>query len=156
MLATLNKIQPVALLFLRVAVGIIMVVHGWWKIGHMEGFGQFLAGLGFTQPSPQFHVYMAIACEFLGGLGILVGLLTRVAALGIASAMSVAVFFVHWNNGLLMDNPATEAFENGYEYPLTLLAVAVFLIFNGAGPLSLDALICKCKNKCHKEVSTEL
>ncbi len=150
---TLTTLQPLALLLLRLVVGVIMVVHGWGKLHNIENFAGFLTSIGFTTPSPIFHVYMAIACELLGGLGVLVGLLTRLAALGIVNAMAVAVFVVHWKNGLLADN-------NGFEYPLTLLAAGLLLICFGGGPYSLDAFICKLKCKkqtaCCEEDHSEL
>jgi putative oxidoreductase len=79
-------------------------------------------------------VYLAVTGEFVGGLGLLAGLLTRVAALGPVCTMVVAILTVHLGHGLFAKN-------GGYEYPLTLLLVSAFFAFNGAGPISMDALL---------------
>jgi hypothetical protein len=83
-------------------------------------------------PLPAVSALLATAGEFLGGLGLIFGLLTRVAAFGVFCTMAVAVFVVHLPNGLLARN-------NGFEFPLTLLCAAFFFIAAGAGPISLDA-----------------
>lgn len=132
-----NKLAPWAFTFLRVVVGVIMAVHGWQKLNDVAGMTERFTQMGF--PSPELMVYLAIAGEFLGGLGLIAGLLTRVAAFGVACTMAVAVFKVHWAKGLLASN-------GGFEYPLTLLAVALFFITHGGGPHSLDALICRRKS----------
>ncbi len=138
----LNQLQPIGVLLLRVAVGVVMIYHGWGKLNNKDGFMGFLGGqLHFTWPSVSFHYYMAIACELGGGLGLLFGCFTRLAAFGVANAMAVAVFLVHFKNGLSGDN-------NGFEYPMILLAAALFFITNGAGPISIDAICCRKKTAC--------
>jgi putative oxidoreductase len=122
----------VALTVLRVGVGAIFTVHGFAKLSDIAGTTQSFTHL--AMPAPQLLVYLAIAGEFLGGLGLLVGLLTRVAALGPLCTMLVAILTVHLGHGLLAKN-------GGYEYPLVLLLVSGFFAFNGAGPWSLDALL---------------
>lgn len=119
-----------AMTVLRVTVGVIMTVHGFQKLSDIPGTEAGFAHMGLPMPSTM--VLLAIAGEFFGGLGLIVGLLTRVAALGVFCTMAVAVFFVHLPNGLLASN-------NGFEYPLTLLAAAFFFVAAGAGPASLDA-----------------
>ena len=127
-----EQATAVALTVLRVGVGAILVVHGWAKLSDVAGTAQSFAHLAI--PAPQLSVYLAIAGEFLGGLGLLVGLLTRVAALGPLCTMLVAILTVHLGHGLLAKN-------GGYEYPLVLLLVSGFFAFNGAGPWSFDALL---------------
>ncbi len=135
-----NKIEPLALALLRIAVGVIMAVHGYQKLSDPAAFSGLLGSLGI--PYPEISAYLAIACELGGGLGLAVGLLTPLAALGIAASMAVAVFHVHFANGLLAKN-------NGFEYPLTLLIIAVYFIVRGGGRLSLDALFSGCcKKQC--------
>ncbi|HEX3849622.1 MAG TPA: DoxX family protein [Polyangiaceae bacterium] len=120
----------IALTVLRVGVGVIMAVHGWSKLSDIAGTSQSFAHLGM--PAPQFMVYLAIAGEFLGGLGLVAGLLTRIAALGPVCTMLVAIVTVHIGHGLLSKN-------GGFEYPLVLLLVSGFFALNGPGPWSLDA-----------------
>ena len=74
------------------------------------------------------------SAEFFGGIALLLGLLTRPAAVVLAITMLVAIFVVHIGNGLFMSN-------NGYEFGLALLAISVALAFNGAGALSVDRLV---------------
>ena len=128
---------PVAL---RIPIGITFIAHGAQKLfgafgGYgLEGTGQWMASIGL-EPG-YFMALMAGSAEFFGGLFILLGLLTRPAALVIAVTMLVAIFSVHFANGLFMAN-------NGYEFGLALLAAAVSLVFSGAGKLALDSLIAK-------------
>ena len=133
-----SKLQPLALTFLRVTVGLIMAVHGWDKLTHIDAMAAGFSSMGFA--NPQLMVILAIAGELGGGLGLLVGFLTPLAALGVFSTMAVAVFGVHLSNGLLAKN-------GGFEYPLTLLAVAFFFMIYGGGAWSLDAVVCR---KCSK------
>jgi putative oxidoreductase len=80
---------------------------------------------------------MALAAgsaELFGGLFLVLGLLTRPSALVLAITMVVAIFSVHFQNGLFMSN-------NGYEFALSLLAVSVALAMSGAGKLAIDNLI---------------
>ncbi|MDV2858931.1 MULTISPECIES: DoxX family protein [Oceanimonas] len=129
-----------ASLVLRIPVGLILAAHGAQKLfgwfgGHgLEGTGQWLASIGLT---PGYLMAMlAGSAEFFGGIALLLGLLTRPAALVSAFTMLVAIFSVHIDNGLFMSN-------NGYEYALTLLAATLALAIQGAGRLSLDDIILK-------------
>jgi putative oxidoreductase len=81
---------------------------------------------------PGWLAYFSVAAEFFGGIGVIVGLLTRLAALGIVINLSVAIDKVHWKNGFT---------GNGnYQFPLALAAIAFALIFLGAGPIALDGM----------------
>jgi putative oxidoreductase len=122
----------VTLTLLRVAVGGIMALHGWAKLCDVQGTAQSFGLLGL--PAPDELVYLAIAGEFMGGVGLAAGLLTRIAALGPACTMIVAILVVHAGHGLFAKN-------GGYEYPLLLLVASAFFAFNGAGPLSMDAML---------------
>lgn len=113
-------------LALRVPVGIIFMAHGaqklfgWFGGYGLEGTGQWMASIGLGP-----GVLMALlagSAEFFGGLFILLGLLTRPAAASLAVTMLVAIFAVHFENGLFMSN-------NGYEFGLALLAASVSLAF---------------------------
>ena len=125
-----RRADAVALTALRVAVGVIMAVHGAGKLMDIQGTMQGFSHMGI--PYPQYAVYLAIAGEFFGGIGLAVGLLTRLAALGILSSMAVAIGYVHFGHGLLAKN-------GGWEFPLLLGLIALFFVTHGAGPASLDA-----------------
>ena len=122
-------------LALRIPVGIILVAHGGQKLfGLFGGYG--LAGTGQWMDSVGIHpgqlmALLAGSAEFFGGLALLFGLLVRPAAAVVAFTMVVAILGVHLSHGLFMAN-------NGYEYPLALLAVSVSLLVSGAGRLSVD------------------
>lgn len=127
-----------AALALRVPVGIIFMAHGaqklfgWFGGYGLEGTGQWMASIGLNPG--YLMALMAGSAEFFGGLALLIGLLVRPAALSLAVAMVVAILSVHIGNGLFMAN-------NGYEFGLALLAVAVSLVFSGAGSVSVDRVI---------------
>ncbi|AIY65335.1 DoxX family protein [Pseudoalteromonas piratica] len=127
-----------AALGLRLPIGIIFMAHGaqklfaWFGGYGLEGTGAWMESIGLAPG--YLMALMAGSAEFFGGLFILLGLLTRPAALALASTMIVAIFTVHFENGLFMSN-------NGYEFGLALLAASISLLFSGAGKASLDALI---------------
>src|SRR5262245_3326787 len=125
-----SRLEPLGLLVLRLAVGVVMVGHGVKKLTNLDEWIGNLAGMGI--PAPKVSIWLAIAGELGGGLGVLVGALTPIAALGIASSMLTAIVFVHLKHGLFGEN-------GGFEYPLTMLAAAIFLAVHGAGPWSVDA-----------------
>jgi len=116
---------------IRIGAGVILAVHGAMKLMDATATAQSFAHLGI--PYPQYAVYLAVAGELLGGVGLIVGFLTRIAAFGTLAAMAVAIGYAHAGRGLLMQN-------GGWEYPLVLGLVSLFFISHGAGPLSLDAL----------------
>jgi putative oxidoreductase len=93
----------------------------------------------FTQimhiPAP--FAALAILAQFLGGLGLIVGLLGRIAALGIALDMLVAIFTVHLSNGLFMNWFGAQKGE-GFEFHLLAIAIAVLVIVKGSGAASID------------------
>jgi len=126
--------DAIALTALRLGVGVILAVHGAMKLMDVPGTAQGFAHLGI--PYPQYAVYLAVAGELLGGVGMLVGLLTRLAAFGTLSAMAVAIGYAHLGHGLLAQN-------GGWEYPLVLALVSLFFVSHGAGPLSLDAAVAR-------------
>jgi putative oxidoreductase len=131
---------PLAPLLARIALGIVFVMHGSQKLFGAFGGHGWSGTMGFMHDKlgiPAAFAALAIIAEFFGGLGVLLGLLTRLAAFGIFCVMAVAVFQVHWHNGFFAD-------KHGFEYPLTLGLLALSLIISGGGPWSLDALIKRC------------
>jgi putative oxidoreductase len=126
----LDRLHPLALLALRLALGAIMIAHGAQKaFGGMPKFMGWLNSMGI----PGWMGYLTVAAEFGGGILLVAGLLTRLAALSIVVDMAVAIAKVHWKNGLL-----SAGGKVGYEFPLTCGIIAFALIFLGAGPISLD------------------
>jgi len=105
-------------LVLRLTLAVVMFPHGAQKVlGWFGGYGFEGTMQFFTQTMgvPAGLALLAIAAEFLGPLGLAVGLLGRVAALGIVSVMAVAVATVHWPNGFFMNWSGTQPGE-GFEY----------------------------------------
>jgi putative oxidoreductase len=125
----LDRLQPIALVVMRLALGAIMVGHGYHKVfGGLQHHAQFVASLGL----PAWTAYLSSFTEFFGGLLILAGLLTRLAAFAICVDLCVAIWKVHLHNGLMGNG--------GFEFPLAVAALAFGLIFLGAGPIALDAI----------------
>jgi putative oxidoreductase len=124
----LDRLQPLALLVMRLALGAVMVGHGYQKVfrGGLHHHAQFVASLGM----PAWLGYVSAFTEFFGGLLLIVGLFTRLAAFAVCVNMCVAIAKVHFHNGLLGDR--------GYQFPLALAAIAFALIFFGGGAIALD------------------
>lgn len=128
---------------LRLVLGVIFFAHGAQKmLGWFGGYG-FTGTMGFftnVMHIPALFAFLAIAAEFFGGLGLILGFLTRVAALGIFTNMAVAIALVHHQFGFFMNWTGAQKGE-GYEYHLLVLALSVFLIIHGAGAASIDRLL---------------
>src|SRR5882672_8166240 len=128
---------------LRLVLGVIFFAHGAQKLlGWFGGYG-FTGTMGFFTgllhiPAP--FAFLAIAAEFFGGLGLIFGLLTRVASFGIFCNMIVAVALVHGRVGFFMNWTGTQKGE-GYEYHLLALAALAFLMIHGGGAVSVDRLL---------------
>ena len=128
-----DRQTDIGLTILRVAIGAIFMAHGGQKL-FVWGFDG-VAG-GFAQMGiPMANVMGPFIglLEFFGGAALIVGLLTRLASLGLASTMVVAILAVHLKNGFF--NPG------GIEFPLSLLASTLALVVTGAGSWSVDAII---------------
>lgn len=129
-----------AALVLRVMLGLVFFPHGAQKVlGWFGGHG-FSGTMGFFTGQlgiPALFAFLAIIAEFLGALGLMVGLLTRVAAFGIMSVMLVAVPMLHAKHGFFMNWFGNQAGE-GFEYHLLVIAMAVALIIKGGGTWSVD------------------
>ena len=132
-----------AITILRLVLGVVFFAHGAQKmLGWFGGYG-FTGTMGFFTgmmhiPAP--FAFLAIAAEFFGGLGLIFGFLTRIAAFGVFSNMVVAVAMVHSHVGFFMNWTGAQKGE-GYEYHLLALAVTVFLMIRGAGAASIDLML---------------
>ncbi len=125
----LDRLQPLALLLLRLVLATVMIAHGSQKVfGGMPRFQTMVAGIGF----PAWMAYLSAAAEFGGGILVLLGLLTRFAAFAIAIDLMVAIVKIHAKAGLRG--------PGGFEFPMAVAAIAFALIFFGAGPISLDSI----------------
>ncbi len=126
----LDRLQPLALVAIRLTLGAIMLVHGSHKVfGGLHHHAQMVAGLGL----PAWLGYVSAFTEFLGGLLVLGGFFTRATAFAVFIDLVVAIWKVHWHNGLTGDR--------GYEFPLAVATLAFTLIFFGAGAISLDHVL---------------
>ncbi len=131
------------LTIVRIVLGSVMFAHGAQKaLGWFggPGFGPTLTYFGQSLGIPAPLALLAIAAEFLGGLFLILGLLGRLSALGIAVNMAVAILLVHLRYGLFMNWFGTKAGE-GIEYHLLALALASLIIVRGSGAWSLDRLL---------------
>ena len=144
MLRRMIRTEPeVSLLVLRVLMGVVFFPHGAQKVlGWFGGYG--LAGtVGFftnTLGIPVVFALLAIAAEFLGSLGLIFGLLTRVAALGLVCEMLVATYLVHLKHGFFMNWGGNQGGE-GFEYHILAVAIGIALIIKGGGLWSIDGAL---------------
>jgi len=130
---TPDRRLSIGIAILRVVVGIVFVAHGAQKlfVYGLDGVSAGFAGMGV--PFPGLTGALVAAVELLGGLALILGLFTRLAALPLAATMIGAILLVHLKSGFF--NPA------GVEFPLTLLAGLAALAFTGPGALALDAVV---------------
>ena len=131
-------------LVLRLALAVVIFPHGAQKaLGWFGGRGFKATMAYFTRSGiPAPLALLAIAAEFLGPLGLALGLLSRVAAFGIACVMLVAIFKVHRPHGFFM-NWSGEQKGEGFEFHLLALGLAVAVIVGGGGAWSLGALLAR-------------
>jgi len=132
---TLNNLQPWGALLMRLLLGAAMIYHGYDKVIPAGGFhggntfsalerhSHYVASLGF----PYWLGIISALTEFVGGIHLIVGLLTRFAAFMVAINMLVALIMVNRHRGY-----------SGSEYSLALFAIALMLFFYRAGAYALD------------------
>jgi putative oxidoreductase len=132
------------LTLLRVAAGVVIWPHGAQKLlGWFGGYG--LQGtLGFMTGSgiPLVFAWLAIIAEFFGGLGLVLGFMTRVAAFGVFVTMATAVLMIHAKNGFFMNWTGQQKGE-GIEYFIYALVVLGTLVWSGGGAVSVDRALAK-------------
>ena len=119
----LNRFQPLALLVLRLVLGAIMIAHGYHKV--LGGFHHHMDMVG-SLGLPRWLAYLSAGTEFFGGIAIVLGLLTRFFSLAIVIEMAVAIWKVHFKNGLMG--------TGGFEFPLAVATIAFALLCFDGGP----------------------
>jgi putative oxidoreductase len=126
------------ILMLRAMVGSVLVAHGAQKLfgafgGHgLEGTGQFLESMGF-RPGRRYAALAGLS-EFGGGLLLVLGLLTPLAAAAAVGMMVTAIVTVHQDRGFFNSN-------GGYEFPMLIAVAATAVAFTGPGSISIDAAV---------------
>jgi putative oxidoreductase len=120
---------PLSWLVVRLAAGLILVVHGWGKIVRGEAIAGQMVQYGLTPG--MLYVYILLVVEFIGGLCIALGAFTRFFAAAAAIEMAYITFFLYLPNGFSWLN-------RGYEYTLLWGAVLFAIALRGGGPYSLD------------------
>ena len=129
-----------ALLLVRFPLGLDMFVHGAMKITNIPGTMRYFDGLNV----PHFFAWLAIIAEFCGGLGLMLGLLSRIAAFGVGITMLVAIWLRHLPYGYLMNWHGALPFgTEGYEYHTLAIGMALAVMMEGAGAWSVDRAIAR-------------
>ena len=124
-----------AITILRIIVGVVFLAHGYQKVfvyGH-AGVAQGFAGMGI--PAPDLTAALIAAIELLGGIALILGIGTRIAAALLAADMLGAILLVHGRNGFFL--PA------GAEFATTLLGASLALTLAGAGAASIDGALAR-------------
>lgn len=130
--------MSLAVLIIRVVVGLLLIGHGsqkafgWFGGNGFAGTVGFIKSIGFKPAG--FWALIGVLGEVGGGLLFLLGFLTPLGAVAIFASMLMAVIKIHWKGGLWSQN-------GGYEYPLVLGLVALAIGISGGGSYSIDALI---------------
>lgn len=126
------------LLLLRVTIGLILAAHGaqklfgWWGGPGMKGWTGAMTRMRIRPAAP--WAWISVLGEFLGGLGLAVGLLNPLPSLAIAGAMLVAIALIHWPKGFWNS-------KGGFEFNLSILAAIAAIALTGPGSYSLDAAL---------------
>jgi putative oxidoreductase len=129
-----SRKTDVALFLLRAVVGAVFFAHGAQKVlGWFGGYGlQGTVGAMTKGGMPVIVPYLVSFGELLAGLGLIFGVLTRIAAAGMFVEMLGAVLIVHAKNGFFAD-------KHGFEFPLTLCIASLAILIQGPGAYSFDA-----------------
>lgn len=118
---------------LRVVTGLVFAMHGYQKLsGGLDGVTGFLTSLGF--PMASVFAVILIAVELLGGIALMLGFMTRIAAKLTAIDALVALFTVHISKGFFIST-------GGYEFIIVLLAASLALMLMGSGKWALDDMM---------------
>lgn len=124
-----------ALALIRIMTGLVFTLHGSQKVlgafggPGLQGFANWISSLGI----PGAFGYLAAIFEFVGGILLLFGIASRLGALMVIPVMLGAIYLVHLKHGFFVQN-------NGYEYPLTLLVLAIAIFLGGSGSLAFTRI----------------
>ena len=135
-----NSFNQGSLTLLRVVLGVILAYHGYLKLfvpGVLPGTAAFFAQVGI--PMANVSAVVVAFAEFVGGLFLILGIVTRWTTLVLIFQMLVAFFMVHWKNGLLVS-------KGGYEFVLLILAGLLIILVNGPGKLALGKKLFKSRH----------
>lgn len=139
----------VSTLLLRLVLGAVFLPHGAQKVlGWFGGYGFSNTMAAFTGQMhiPALFAFLAIMAEFAGAIALILGFFTRIAALGIAANMAVAIYMVHYANGFFMNWFGNQKGE-GFEYHLLAIGIALALMIRGGGKWSIDSVIASALDK---------
>lgn len=125
----------VAMLVLRVWLGVVMVAHGVNHARSLDGTAKWFGSVGFS--SPRLNAWLSAANEIAVGVALVIGLLTSVAAAALAATMVVAFWSIHRFVGFFVFHRPDE----GYEYVVTLVVAAMAVAMVGPGLASIDAAL---------------
>lgn len=134
----MGSYHSLSLLLIRLCVGAVFIGHGAQKL-----FGMF-GGAGMTETIatfetleifyPSVSAWMVAVIEFFGGIGLIIGVLTRECGFLLAATMAGAMYYVHGANGFFLQN-------SGYEYNLVLMGASLALFLSGSGFYSFDRIM---------------
>lgn len=124
-----SRNKDLGILLIRIAIGLVFVIHGWDKVSDLSGTATAMAGLGV----PAVLAYVASFVELLGGVALIVGVWTRWVGILLAVEMAIAIALVKLQFG----------YVGGYEFELTLLLGSLGLTLTGPGAFSVEKIFLK-------------
>lgn len=133
-----NCFQSIFLLLIRLYWGFHFFQSGWSKLSNIPQTASFFGEIGI--PFPSLSVYLAGGTEFIGGILLIIGLASRLAAIPLAFTMIVAYFTAHYDSIKTIFSDFSEFIK---QEPFTYLFICLIILFFGPGKISLDYLICK-------------
>jgi putative oxidoreductase len=143
-LSNARRLLPWAPLALRVSLGVIFIAHGAQKLFGVSDGPALSATMEMFKTSagiPAYLLLLAGATEFLGGIAVSIGLLTRFASVMLAADMMLSILALHLVNGFFLNWSIMPGRGHGYEYNLALLGMSIALSLSGPGKLALDHVL---------------
>ena len=141
----MGKYQALGVAILRITLGVIYVMHGYLSASVLgpAAVAQYVKRAGFPEGFAEPFAWYVIVAHVVGGLMLIVGFWTAVAALAQVPIMAGATFLIHvpqgfFMRGIITDAAAGRAIAGGYEFTLLVLVATIALVFTGSGSLSID------------------